>query len=51
VINRKDVKLFVMNNDGVLTDGSLNYDRGVEAVKIFNVLDGLGIRRVGTAGI
>jgi 3-deoxy-D-manno-octulosonate 8-phosphate phosphatase (KDO 8-P phosphatase) len=51
MINWKDVKLLVLDVDGVLTDGSLYYDRRGEALKRFNVRDGLGIRRVGAAGI
>ena len=47
----KDVKMLLLDVDGVLTDGSIIYDdRNVET-KIFNVKDGLGIRLLLDAGI
>lgn len=40
----KQIKLVITDVDGVLTDGSLIYDANGEALKSFNVRDGLGIR-------
>ncbi|HMQ05222.1 MAG TPA: HAD hydrolase family protein [Pyrinomonadaceae bacterium] len=37
------VKLFVMDCDGVLTDGRLYFSANGEAMKVFNVRDGQGI--------
>lgn len=38
------IKLIVLDVDGVLTDGSLFYDKKGEAIKKFNVKDGQGIK-------
>lgn len=47
----KDIKLLILDIDGVLTDGSVIYnDDGLET-KAFNVKDGLGIRLLMEAGI
>ncbi len=47
----KDIKLLILDVDGVLTDGGIIYnDNGVET-KIFDVKDGLGIRLLIKAGI
>jgi 3-deoxy-D-manno-octulosonate 8-phosphate phosphatase (KDO 8-P phosphatase) len=47
----KNIKLVILDVDGVLTDGGIIYnDNGVET-KIFNVKDGLGIKLLMKAGI
>ena len=47
----KNIKLVILDVDGVLTNGGIIYnDNGVET-KIFNVKDGLGIRLLMNAGI
>lgn len=47
----RNVKLFAMDVDGVLTDGQLIYDsQGVES-KAFFVQDGVGLKAVQQAGI
>ncbi len=47
----KDIKLLILDVDGVLTNGGIIYnDNGVET-KIFNVKDGLGIRLLLEAGL
>ncbi|MCK5237794.1 MAG: HAD hydrolase family protein [Deltaproteobacteria bacterium] len=47
----KNVKLLLLDVDGVLTDGSIVYnDKGVET-KSFNVRDGHGIKLIQRAGI
>ena len=47
----KNIKLLLLDVDGVLTNGSIIYnDHGIET-KIFNVKDGLGIRLLMEAGI
>ena len=38
------IKLMIFDVDGVLTDGGLYYGADGEAIKRFNVLDGLGIK-------
>ncbi|OBQ50129.1 KdsC family phosphatase [Halodesulfovibrio spirochaetisodalis] len=40
----KDIKLIILDCDGVLTDGGLYYDHDGNVTKRFNVLDGLGIK-------
>ncbi|MBI2996493.1 MAG: HAD hydrolase family protein [Candidatus Melainabacteria bacterium] len=40
----RNIKLLVLDVDGVLTDGSLYYDKNGEHVKKFNVRDGQGIK-------
>lgn len=47
----KDVRLLLLDVDGVLTDGSIIYDDKNVETKIFNVKDGLGIRLLLNAGI
>ncbi|HET9864480.1 MAG TPA: HAD-IIIA family hydrolase [Steroidobacteraceae bacterium] len=45
------VRLLVLDVDGVLTDGRLHYGARGEALKVFHVRDGLGIKDVAAAGI
>jgi 3-deoxy-D-manno-octulosonate 8-phosphate phosphatase (KDO 8-P phosphatase) len=45
------IKLMIFDVDGVLTDGSLHYGADGEALKTFNVQDGLGIKLIQEAGI
>lgn len=45
------VQLMIFDVDGVLTDGSLHYGPEGETVKVFNVLDGHGIKQLQQAGI
>ena len=47
----KNVQLMIFDVDGVLTDGSLHYGVEGEALKTFNVLDGLGIKLLEQSGI
>jgi len=47
----EQVEIFLLDVDGVLTDGSIIYnDDGIET-KAFNVKDGLGIRLLESSGI
>ena len=46
-----DIRLLVMDVDGVLTDGSLPFDAQGGECKVFHVRDGYGIRRIIDAGI
>lgn len=46
-----NVKLMIFDVDGVLTDGGLYYGPDGEAIKRFNVLDGLGIKFLQQFGI
>jgi 3-deoxy-D-manno-octulosonate 8-phosphate phosphatase (KDO 8-P phosphatase) len=45
------IRLLVLDVDGVLTDGRLYYTAAGEAMKVFNVRDGYGIKRLAEAGI
>jgi len=47
----KDIRLLLLDVDGVLTDGSIIYDDQNIETKVFNVKDGLGIRLLLNAGI
>lgn len=40
----KNIKLLILDVDGVLTDGSLYYSKDGEHIKRFNVKDGQGIK-------
>ena len=40
----RNIRLLVLDVDGVLTDGSLYYDKNGEHLKKFNVHDGQGIK-------
>ncbi len=45
------IKMMIFDIDGVLTDGSLYYGADGEAIKRFNVHDGLGIKMLPEFGI
>jgi 3-deoxy-D-manno-octulosonate 8-phosphate phosphatase (KDO 8-P phosphatase) len=45
------VRLMIFDVDGILTDGSLHYGPDGESVKIFNVLDGHGIKLLQQSGV
>ena len=45
------VRLLVLDVDGVLTDGRLYYAARGEALKVFHVRDGLGIKLLAAAGV
>lgn len=45
------VRLLVLDVDGVLTDGRLYYGARGEALKVFHVRDGLGLKLLAEAGI
>jgi len=45
------IRLLVLDVDGVLTDGGLYYGPAGEALKRFDVRDGLGIRMLQKAGV
>ena len=47
----RNVKLFVLDVDGVLTDGSLFYAKDGEHIKKFNVRDGQGIKLAQSYGL
>ncbi len=52
VVNKlKNIKLLILDVDGVLTDGSIVYNDDNLETKVFNVKDGLGIRLLMEAGI
>lgn len=48
---RHTIELFVMDVDGVMTDGTVTYTSDGQELKSFNIKDGLGIKRVQNAGI
>ena len=45
------IRLLVLDIDGVMTDGNLFYDAEGREAKVFNVRDGHGIKQVAAAGI
>ena len=47
----KNIRLLLLDVDGVLTDGSIIYDDDGRQTKVFNSKDGLGLRLVMDAGI
>ena len=49
--NAKQVRLLIVDIDGVLTDGGLTFDNRGEEYKTFNSLDGHGIRMLLDCGI
>jgi 3-deoxy-D-manno-octulosonate 8-phosphate phosphatase (KDO 8-P phosphatase) len=47
----KHIRLLILDVDGVLTDGRLYFDAKGEALKVFHVRDGHGIKMLQKAGI
>ncbi|MHB8070084.1 MAG: 3-deoxy-manno-octulosonate-8-phosphatase KdsC [Desulfobaccales bacterium] len=47
----KNIRLLILDVDGVLTDGSLYFGPAGEALKVFHVRDGHGIKMLQKAGI
>ncbi len=47
----KNIRLILLDVDGVLTNGDIIYDDNGNEIKVFNVKDGLGIRLLMKAGI
>lgn len=45
------IRLAVFDVDGVLTDGSLRYGRDGEQEKVFNTLDGHGLKMLADSGV
>ena len=45
------VRLLVLDVDGVLTDGRLYYGARGEALKVFHVRDGVGLKQLAAAGV
>ena len=50
-LRARDVRVMIFDVDGVLTDGRLYYDAEGEALKVFHVLDGHGMKLLHGAGI
>lgn len=46
-----DIRLLVMDVDGVMTDGKVTYTSDGQELKSFNIKDGLGIKRANASGI
>jgi 3-deoxy-D-manno-octulosonate 8-phosphate phosphatase (KDO 8-P phosphatase) len=47
----KRVKLLVLDVDGVMTDGRLYYGANGEELKVFNTLDGHGLKMLAATGV
>jgi 3-deoxy-D-manno-octulosonate 8-phosphate phosphatase (KDO 8-P phosphatase) len=45
-----NIKLFAMDVDGILTDGTVRISSNGTESKVFSILDGLGLVRLGKAG-
>ncbi|HOX06649.1 MAG TPA: phenylphosphate carboxylase subunit delta [Planctomycetota bacterium] len=50
-LNLKDIKLLVLDVDGVLTDGRLYFSARGEEMKVFDARDGAGIKYLLRAGV
>ena len=50
-MKHRDIKLLVMDVDGVMTNGQVTYSSEGHELKSFNIKDGVGIKRVQAAGI
>lgn len=50
-VNAAHIRLLVLDVDGVLTDGKLYFGTRGEALKVFHVRDGLGLRALQQAGV
>ena len=46
-----DIRLLVIDVDGVMTDGKITYTSDGQELKSFNIKDGLGIKRAQASGI
>jgi 3-deoxy-D-manno-octulosonate 8-phosphate phosphatase (KDO 8-P phosphatase) len=46
-----NIKLFAMDVDGILTDGTVRISSNGTESKVFSILDGLGLVRLGKAGL
>lgn len=47
----KAIKLLVLDIDGVMTDGRLYFSAEGEVLKVFNILDGQGIKLLRSSGV
>jgi 3-deoxy-D-manno-octulosonate 8-phosphate phosphatase (KDO 8-P phosphatase) len=47
----RNVRMMIFDVDGVLTDGSLYIAAAGEELKVFNILDGHGLRMLGDSGV
>ncbi|MGV6806671.1 MAG: KdsC family phosphatase [bacterium] len=47
----RDIRLLLLDVDGVMTDGRLHYSSAGDEIKSFNIKDGLGIKLLQRAGI
>lgn len=47
----RDIKLAVFDVDGVMTDGSLVYREDGDSIKVFNALDGHGMKMLQASGV
>lgn len=47
----KKIKLLILDNDGVLTDGKIFFTANGEQILSFHIHDGLGIKRLQAAGV
>jgi 3-deoxy-D-manno-octulosonate 8-phosphate phosphatase (KDO 8-P phosphatase) len=51
VSRARAIRLALFDVDGVLTDGRLYYGPAGEAMKVFNILDGHGLRMLAQSGV
>lgn len=50
-MSAQTVRLMAFDVDGIFTDGSLYYSADGDSIKLFNILDGLGLKLLQKAGI
>ena len=51
IARARKIRLLLLDVDGVLTDGRLYYSAQGEELKVFNTLDGHGLKLLGRAGL
>lgn len=51
IARARAIRLALFDVDGVLTDGRLFYGPGGEAMKVFNILDGHGLKMLARSGV
>ena len=50
-MSAQTVRLMAFDVDGIFTDGALYYNADGDSLKVFNILDGLGLKLLQKAGI
>ncbi|HEV8647457.1 MAG TPA: HAD hydrolase family protein [Burkholderiales bacterium] len=51
IARARRIRLAIFDVDGVLTDGMLHLGKHGEQIKVFNILDGLGLKMLAASGV